>query len=212
MNIDINSLKKVLPLLAVPFLINAKCNKDNSNPCRSVRYSFAVTSNFSPQKEIYNIGDTIYLNSSFPKKLLDAISNQEINYSNSLGVGGNLNFIIMDSISRTINYSTSSFAINSTKGQFSFDNNSSTLKVNITYLEDIDNYEFKASIKLLSKGLFYFVMTDLSSQGIRGQNCTNAGFGMTVTNSNKNLHLFQNALGYAADAMLVKNIYCFRVQ
>ena len=79
-------------------------------------------------------------------------------------------------------------------------------------MENSDNYELKASVKLLSKGLFYFVVTDLGSQGIRGQNCTNAGFNMTVTNTNKNLHLFQNALGYSPDAILAKSIYCFRVQ
>jgi hypothetical protein len=60
--------------------------------------------------------------------------------------------------------------------------------------------------------LFYTGVTNLGSNGIRGQDCTNAGFGMTVINSNKNLHLFQNAMGYAPDALLSKNIYCFRVQ
>ncbi len=67
-------------------------------------------------------------------------------------------------------------------------------------------------IRLLSKGLFYIGVTDLVSSGLVGKNCTNAGFNMTVTNSNKNLNLFQYALGYVPDALLQKSIFCYRVQ
>lgn len=212
MSIIISRLKRVLPILVIPFFFYAKCNKDGSKPCNNAPYSFQVTSEFSPQREIYTVGDTIYLTSIFPKKLQNVITNQDINYSNSLGIGGNFNFTKLDSINKTVTDALSDFSVNVTKGQIAFINNPSNLKLSITFLENSDNYELKASVKLLSKGVFYFVVTDLGSQGIRGQNCTNAGFNMTVINANKNLHLFQNALGYSPDAILAKNIYCFRVQ
>ena len=63
-----------------------------------------------------------------------------------------------------------------------------------------------------TKGLFYIGVTNLGSQGLVGKDCTNAGFSMTVTNTNKNINLFQYALNYTPDAMLQKSIYCFRVR
>ncbi len=63
MRIIINNLKKVLPILAIPFCLNSKCNKDASKPCTMITpYSFSITSEFTPQKEVYNVGDTIQTN------------------------------------------------------------------------------------------------------------------------------------------------------
>lgn len=83
---------------------------------------------------------------------------------------------------------------------------------NVFFLELTGTYELKIGFILLQKGLYILGIDDLGSQGIRGKDCTNAAFKMTVTNSNKNLHLFQYAMGYAPDALLHQHIYCFRVQ
>ena len=206
-------LKLVLLITATPILFGSSCNKNGSKPCTRVTpYSFNVTSEFSPQKEIYNVGDTIFLISSFPKQLINIISNQQVDYSNSLAIGGNCNFGILDTVTKSISEGLSKFNVLAITGSSTLINSSSNLGLNVQFKETSTNYELKISILLISKGIFSVVMTDLSSQGLRGQNCTNAGFSMTVTNSNKNLNLFQYALGYPADAMLAKNIYCFRVQ
>lgn len=212
MRIVINQLKKAWPILVIPFFFYAKCNKDGSRPCRNAPYSFNVTSEFSPQKEIYQVGDTIILTSSFPKILINLISGQSVEYSNSLGISGNFKTFFMDTTNKTIQQSLNQFSCIVLTGQQKPIQNSPNSGLDITYLETSTNYEFKMSIKLLAKGLFYIGVTDLGSQGLRGQNCTNAGFNMTVTNTNKNLHLFQYALGYTPDALLEKYIYCFRVQ
>ena len=49
------------------------------------------------------------------------------------------------------------------------------------------------AIKLLEKRLFSIGISNLNSKGLRGKDFTNAGFNMIVTNSNKNLNLFQYA-------------------
>ena len=208
-----NILKIGLLITATQLLLSGSCNRDGSKPCTLLTpYSFSVTSEFSPQKEVYNLGDTIYLTSTFPKNLTNSITSQQVDYNNSLGISGNFNTISLDTVKHTINEGLNNFFIFSIKGSNSPIANSPNLGVNILYIENTSSYEIKLGLKILKKGIFYIGITDLSSQGIKGQDCTNAGFSMTVTNTNKNLNLFQYALGYPADAMLAKNIYCFRVQ
>jgi len=208
-----NIIRIGLLITATQFILSASCNKDGSKPCANTSpYSFNVTSDFSPQREVYNIGDTIFLNSLFPKTLLDNISNQNIDYSNSVSIAGNFNTIYMDTVNHTMQESLNRFSVSVIKGQQSPITNSPNLGINIFYSETPTSYQFQMSIKLLAKGLFYIGVTNLSSQGLAGKNCTNAGFDMTVTNSNKNINLFQYALGYTPDALLQKSIYCFRVQ
>lgn len=212
MNIIIN-LKKVLLITAIPFLISASCNKEDTKPCLGGNiYNFSVTSEFTSQREIYNIGDTIFLNSLFSKTLIDNISNQNINYSNSVGIGGTIRGVYMDTVSRDIRYNLSAFTLVNFIGTYTFISNNQNDGLKMLYNESTNNYEIKIGFKCLQRGLFYLVMNDLASNGLIGKNCSNAGFGMTVTNSNKNINLFQYALGYTPDALLQKNIYCFSVQ
>jgi len=202
----------ILLITTTSLLFGSSCNKNSSKPCRNGSYSFNVTSELMPQKEVYKIGDTIFLKSSIPKNLIDLISGEQVNYTNSLGIGGNCNFGILDTISKKISEGLNKFNTLSITGSTSPLSNSSNLGINVLFKENLNSYELNIGILLMNKGIFSVVLTDLSSQGLRGQDCTNAGFNMTVTNSNKNLHLFQYALGYAPDAMLAKNIFCFRVQ
>ena len=82
------NLKKVLLITGIPFFIGASGNKNDTSPCINGGYSFAVTAAFIPQREIYNVGDTIFLTSSFPKTLLENISNHKANIKP--GPAGNL--------------------------------------------------------------------------------------------------------------------------
>ncbi len=203
-----------LLITAILFILGSGCGKDknSSKPCSGGRYSFEVSSEFSPQKEVYNVGDTITFTSSFPKVLYDNVSIQNVDYSNSLGIGGNFNTAKMDTVLRLALEGLNNFEVINFIGTTSTISNSPNLGVNIRYIENQNNYVFKLGIKLKFKGLYYVGVTDLGSQGITGKDCTNAGFAMTVTNTNKNINLFQYALNYTPDAMLQKSIYCFRVQ
>lgn len=175
----------------------------------STPYNFKVTCIFSPQKETYSVGDTIFLTSSFPKILTNTTSGQQVDYSNSLGVGGNINMSKMDSLTKKISYAKSKFSVNISVGSIEYVDPTWT---NILWKENDNNYEFKAAIILLERGMYVFSIPDLGSQGLRGKNCTNANFGITVANSNKNLNLFYNAIGYFPDALFTKGSYCFRVE
>ncbi len=209
---DINILKIGLLITATQFLMASGCNKNDTKPCAMVTpFSFNVTSEFSPQREVYNIGDTIFLNSTFPKIFTNLISNQQVDYSNSVGINGTLTFSYLDTISKMGQDALNKFQILDIFGFTSVINNGPNSGKVINFNE-ISTYQFKVGIILKTKGIFQLAASDLYSKGLVGKDCTNAGFNMSVTNSNKNLNLFQYALGYAPDALLQKSIYCFRVQ
>ncbi|MCY7293402.1 MAG: hypothetical protein LH615_14580, partial [Ferruginibacter sp.] len=65
------NLKRVLLITAMPFFIAATCNKNDTTPCVNSVYSFTVNSEWMPQREVYEIGDTIFITSSFSKNLID---------------------------------------------------------------------------------------------------------------------------------------------
>jgi len=204
----------LLLITATAFLFSANCNKNVSIPCRggNAGYSFSVTSEFSRQNEVYNVGDTIFLTSAFSKTLTNLITNTGVDYSNSINITGNLTTSLMDTSTHLITDAPiGSFIIFPLVGTTSEIINKPEKGVNLFYFENSLTYDLHIGIKLTKKGLFQLAVTDLGSQGIRGKNCTNAEFNMTVTNSNKNLNLFQYAIGYAPDGLLEKRIYCFRV-
>ena len=211
---DTKFLTMGLLITATLFILGSGCGKNNPNEpkqCQSVDYSFSVTSEFSPQRETYNLGDTIFLNSSFPKSLVNLISNQTVDYSNSVGIGGTITYGYMDTIAQIGIDAYSKFTTLPILGSITQILNSPEKGVNSNYLES-NMYVLKIAIKLKNKGLFVIGVGNLGSKGLIGKDCTNAGFSMTVTNTNKNLNLFQYAMGYAPDALLQKSIYCFRVQ
>ncbi len=192
-------------------LIGNSCNKDRTIPCRNGGYNFNVDAVVSPEKDIYNLGDTIFITTKFDKNLTDRNNSTSINYTNSLGIYCNFNTLEMDTIQHIGKAALNKFNVSAFKGEISPSANTPNLGVSVKYAEDAQFYEVSLRITFNQKGLFYFGLTDPASQGIRGKNCTNAAFNMTVTNPNKHLDLFQYGIGYAPDAYLAQHIYCFRV-
>lgn len=71
--------KKSIQFLILGLLITAalitlasSCGKDknSSKPCRGGRYSFEATSEISPQREVYNVGDTIFFKLYYSKEII----------------------------------------------------------------------------------------------------------------------------------------------
>ena len=212
MRIIINIVKMMLLITATSFLFGSSCNKNGSKLCTMVTpYSFNVTSEFSPQKEIYNVGDTIFLKSAISKTLINNISNQQVEYSNSLGVGGNIGIALIDSTNRKFEIGTDSFNFESINGNITLGTNK---VLNILFKETSILYILEIKLIAKTKGNYVIGVSDLSSQGIKNKDCTNAGFSMLVTNSNKHFDILANANipGVTIDAQRMATNYCFRVR
>lgn len=205
-------LQIALLITTTLFLFGSSCDKNGSNPCtRITPYNFNVTSEFSPQKEIYNIGDTILLKSSFPKILINSISNQQVDYGNSIGVVGNIGIGLIDSVNNKFEVGTDYFNFVTTLGDITFGLNK---VVNVLFKETNTLYVLELKIITKKSGNYIFGVSDLGSQGIKNKNCTNANFSMLVSNTNKFLHILTNANipGVSLDPQRIATSYCFRVR
>ena len=73
---DTKNIKKVVLITALPFLFAASCKKKGTAcPANYVSYNFDGNATISPQKIVYNIGDTVFYTSTISANLLDKISN-----------------------------------------------------------------------------------------------------------------------------------------
>jgi hypothetical protein len=208
-----NILKIGLLITATQFLMASGCNKDSSKPCAMLTpYSFKVTSEFTPQKEVYNVGDTIYLTSTFPKTLTNLISYQQVDYSNSVGILGDVSIFLLDSTTKQPIPGRDSFLLTAITGNFLDRRINQNQGVNTSYKEN-SSYEFRGGFICKNKGIYGFGVQDLGCQGLVGKNCTNAGFNMTVTNTNKHLNLYATTIGSNPNDPILQRIgYAFRVQ
>ncbi|MCY7293405.1 MAG: hypothetical protein LH615_14595 [Ferruginibacter sp.] len=215
MNIIIKKIRIMLLITITLSFLGFSCNRDTTRPCaNSTAYSFKVTADWTPQQEVYNIGDTIFLNSEFPKILTDytTINSQQINYGNSIGIAGNLSTGQIDTVSHKVLSAASKFSYISYIGITTDISGTPENGKNILFAEQANTYKFKLGLIVKQKGIFLLGIPNLLSQGIINENCTNASFEMSVTNSDKHISLYQYALGFPPDADALKRIYCFRVQ
>jgi hypothetical protein len=208
-----NLIRLGLFILTSQALLSASCSKDKPRLCRG-GYSFRITSEWVPQKQTYKVGDTLYLKSSFPTMLTDQINTSMIiDYSNAVGIGGSYIFYELDSVNRKVNGAVSKFDFLVVDGSIANGIIVPDEQKVISYRELNGTYSFQLKVIPKDKGIFTFFISDLSSRGIRGKNCTNAGFSNTLVNTNKNIHLFEHAMGRSpASQYETERIYCFRVE
>ncbi len=205
-----------LLLITITILnIGAKCNKDKTIPCPNLKtaYNFHVSSQLTPETEIYSVGDTIYLTSMFPKKLIDPINPSIIiNYANSAVYGGKIGLVYLDSITHQFIPAIDSFKFVDIEGRFLESANLQNRTKNIVFIELSDKYKFVGGVICTKRGVYEINVDNLYSPGIKGTKCTSASFSMEVSNGNKNINLFQAATGLMPTLGRQKIMYCFRVK
>jgi hypothetical protein len=214
MRITTKCLRLGLVVLSAQIFLFAQCNKD-PKPCPGGGgYAFLATAEWSPQQETYRVGDTLYLMSSIPKTLTDQINTSMIvDYSNSVGVGGNLTLYEMDSSARQVIDAAAKFEVSAVTGSVVNHPDKPQSLRTYSFIENVSGYTLRLRVVPKQKGLFVFFVSDFSSQGIKGKNCSNASFQNTISNGNKNITLFNYAMGRPpASQYEIDRMYCFRVQ
>ena len=199
---------------AIQFLLSSSCNKNGTSPCVNGGYSIAINSEWSPQNQVYSIGDSICLNSNFSKTIADLINpTSQIDYSNSVGIGGNLTIYSLDTVNHVPLGGISKFNFVVGSGNISPGTIVPEEVINILYAELPNSYSFSLNVIARQKGIFVFFVSDLSSNGLRGKNCTNAGFINTLSNTERGVGLFEYAMARPpASQFEIERMYCFRVE
>jgi hypothetical protein len=214
-HMDIKNFKIILPIIVAVISVSSRCNKDKTIPCPNLQtaYNFSVTSQWMTEKEVYQLGDTIYLSSFFSKTLTDQINpSMNVNYSNSVGITGVIGLVFLDSINRQFIPAKDSFLFVNIEGSFNENESIQNRTKVITFSEQADKYRFSGGIVCMKKGVYEIDVDNLYSPGLRGTKCTSAGFEMNVTNVNKHINLFESAIGQTPTIVRQKIMYCFRVR
>ncbi len=203
----------IIPLLFfITFLQSASCNKNDTKPCRNAPYGFNITSEWSPEKNIYYINDSLFLVCSFSTSLIDINSNSLVNYSNSKKIGGNLAVYYLDTVTNKLVNAIDSFSFSAISGFFDSNPQAADYKKSFYFLESQNLYSLKIKLTCKAKGIYAIFVSNPGSQGIVGEDCTNAGFYNKLTNLNQHINLFESALNQQLESQFERErIYCFRV-
>lgn len=206
-------LKLGLVMASAQVFLFAKCNKEPS-PCPGGGgYAFLSTAEWSPEKAIYQVGDTLYLTSRIPKRLTDQINTSiVVDYSNTVGISGNIGIALPNSQTRQNIPAVDSFRFLPVEGGVLRHPNRPELLLVSSYSTTSSEFVFRMMLICVKKGFYALSVDDLGSKGLQGKNCSNAAFDMTVTNSNRNEIRYQNALGITLDPQSLKKLFCFEVQ
>ncbi len=181
---------KGIGLLAI-VIINSGCPK----PCIETNYSFAVNSQISPDIDSMKVGDTIYLNSSFPNRLTDQSTGMTIDYSNSTDIGSTLGIVkLIDGIYPGRDAVNEFNYVNITGEVFNDTNTPSPNKFQqLKYKEVNDYYKLEIGIIPKEKGTYYFGIGDgLSNGRNRSKSCEKASFSIRLINTKQHLNYFSD--------------------
>ena len=200
-------------LLILVIFSQVSCDKEKPKPCKDAVYTFNIDANLVNDKENYRVGDTIKIISEFSTQILNAGPGGGIvDYRNAILPNCGVGCLLLDSVNRIFFTATDSFDFVAIKGRV-LDTLGAGAKF-FVYEENNNKYKFEVLMILKKKGRYTFGLADGGAIGIRGKNCTNADFAMTISNPNKNLQIFTNTnlSSTPLDQYTIDHNYFFRVQ
>lgn len=195
-------------ILLIIILVNSGCPK----PClTSGNYSFNVNVQITPDKDSVQIGDTIFLISSFPDSLIDQSSGQLVEYNNSKGIGNTLSISIILPGDTLATGAVLNFDYLSINGKI-YNNNTIPNPdqfQQITYQEFNKMYVLKVGLIAKKTGNYVFGLSD--GVGINS-GCSNASFNISINNTNQHFYLIQEWIpGDVLDDYGKRHVYYFKV-
>lgn len=188
------------------------------SPCIEAVYNFRVQVAITPALDSVKVGDTLFLKSSFPTTLFDYQTKIQVDYSNARAIGGTLGLSDLfkidtlgsNSDSSTIKY----FEYANIQGRIY---NSKDVpihwRVNQTeYVERNGQYQLLIGIIPQKRGIYGLGVSDALSNGREGvKNCEKANFEVAVTNPDKHLYLYEQALGRQINGFDSRQSFFFKV-
>ena len=205
-------MKSIVIMAAILIVFNyATCKKD----CYGSNYSFETMFNVYPNKEIVNLGDTIWLSMKQSVEMKDELTGKVIDFSNAaIGISIQFikfNFYHKDSLpERAANY----FKIIVREGILIDDSYfPKDLVLPFYYVEKDKHYLFKIGLIAKEPGNYAFATSD---DKIYRKNdlCTKAGLTQTYFNTiDTHLHIYEeHRPEYTPSFYEQKHMYFFRVR
>lgn len=186
-------MKKIFPIIGLTYvvIINSGCPK----PCIEANLSFNVHSQIVPDKDSIQIGDTLYLESTFPTNIIDQRSGQLMDYSNSKGIGSTLTVIKLAPSDTTGKDAVFDFSYISIQGKIY---NDRTIPrpdgvQQLTYGEINGKYVLKIGLVPYKKGNYVLVIGNGLSNGRRKEkSCEKASFNISFEATDQHYYLIEN--------------------
>ncbi|HTJ47833.1 MAG TPA: hypothetical protein VL443_00155 [Cyclobacteriaceae bacterium] len=202
----ISKLISIYSIVAIVMLVVTGC-PSNCGSSLDAKYSFSATSQFSPATDSIKFGDTLYLSSSIPFKLIDGNTKTEINYKDGSEIGSVLGIAELVKGENLPQDAVDKFDYTEVKGKIyndkSIPNPNGTQQ--LTYQKNSDGYELLVGLIPKKKGIYVLgVRNGLSSTN----KCQSASFDITVSNADVHSYYYYNTLGIPLEG---QHGYCFKV-
>jgi hypothetical protein len=177
-------------------------------------YNFSITASIVPSKDSINVGDTVYLISSFPSTLQDQYG-KLINYADAKNINSSMGFNDLSAIGNKDSSTIKNFFYENFEGQI-FNSTSVPLPWhgNQLFYEEV-NDEYRLEIAFIPKasGTYCLLISDAYCAGLNhNKACKQASFAIALTNTDQHLYYYENLFGVG---VLSKHdygrTYCFKV-
>lgn len=178
-------------ILACIVLLNSGCPKS----CIEANYAFLVNAQVSPDRDSINVGDTIYITSSFPAKLIDQGTGAEINYTGAKKIGSTLGVGKLKMGSAIPVDAVFDFSYIAIKGNVYNDRGiaSPDAVQQLTYQDSNNTYELKVGLIAKVKGTYALGIGNGLSVGRSGvKNCEKAAFDISLNKTSQHFNIYQS--------------------
>lgn len=185
-------MKKILAIIGLTYIIiiNSGCPK----PCVEATLTFNVNSQIVPDKDSIHIGDTLYLESTFPTNLIEQRSGKLMDYSNSEGIGSTLAVSSLPPNDTIAKDAVFDFEYISISGKI-YNDRSIPRPAGVqqlTYGESSGNYVLKIGLIPYKKGIYILgIGNGLSNGRKKGKSCEKAAFNISITSTNQHFYLLE---------------------
>lgn len=181
-------------------------------PCVPNHYTFSIESVlFTPNKDSIRIGDTVFLESVTPTKMMDNANGRTVDYSGANNFGSTLGIGEIIGINN-IKDAVDSFSFKAIKGSIYSDPKLSPTRVKqIKYLEENGYYRLSIAIIALKRGVYIISTSDMPDVV---RKCDRSTIAMKISNNaDQHLHYLKD-IYYGStqiDPLDSTHAYCFKV-
>ncbi len=192
-------------MITALLFIEANCTKLPID-CAKTVYSFQLPVKAFPDKDTFNIGDTIWLEINEPTLIRDGISGEMVDYSGTSNLGSAISFLYWDNLINAWSEGISRFKFSIEKGT---ELKVTPLTIQYRFIESTDRYLFKLGVIPKEKGLHSLLLSSSNNTFRENDKCTKASFTINFKDTDQHYYLSPS---YTGQTGLIGGDYYFYVK